>query len=229
MPMCTHFLGIQGGSGVIVGRSCIHEIRGSAKSCLGNGIFCIVSFVFWDNDFLGRNVKWCVEAERRDESERGVCVFDACLFEIRFVLRNGQRRADERCKYAAVKMRRNFILYNLRALRLSCYNGKRISKKNGTKCNMNTQQAILVTMMTGLVLLISAIVFTSMDEYFKDPGLIRYSFIALVFISWVLFVTVSDLYMMHYQMKEDVKNFKEQLHGDIMQRYVDTSNASCPK
>lgn len=93
---------------------------------------------------------------------------------------------------------------------------------------MNTQQAVVIVFMTGLLLVLIAVGFTAFEEQLKNPIFIRYTLISVLMLAWLLVVFVGDLYMMYNQIRYDLKNYQKQNHEVIMKRYVD-AKASCPK
>ena len=94
---------------------------------------------------------------------------------------------------------------------------------------MNTQQGVIVVLMTGLLFIMVSVLFSAMEEQFRDPNMVRYLFLGLVLILWLVIIFVSDLYMMTFQTRSDLKTYQKQNHEAIMKRYIDTSNASCPQ
>tara|TARA_X000000950_G_scaffold266647_1_gene342366 strand:- start:335 stop:670 length:336 start_codon:yes stop_codon:yes gene_type:complete len=109
-----------------------------------------------------------------------------------------------------------------------------VDQRNNTKLKrlyiiiMNTQQAIVVVFMTGLLFVLIGVLFSALEEQLKNPVFIRYILTALIMLAWVVLVSIGDLYMVFYDTKTDLKNYQKQNHEKIMQNYVDVSNASCP-
>lgn len=93
---------------------------------------------------------------------------------------------------------------------------------------MSPQQSIIIVLLTGLLLIIIAVTFTALEDVLKNPVFFKYSLMAIIILTWLFVIFVSDLYLLHYKLREDVKNYQKLNHGTIMQNYIDTSNAQCP-
>lgn len=93
---------------------------------------------------------------------------------------------------------------------------------------MNSQQAIIIILLTGLLLVILAVSFTAMETLLRDPVFIKYSLMASIILAWLMLIFVSDLYISQNKTKDDLKNYQKQNHESIMQNYIDASNAQCP-
>lgn len=86
---------------------------------------------------------------------------------------------------------------------------------------MNTQQAILIVFMTGLLFVLIAVLFESMKDQMMDPSMIRYLVLGFVFMAWIFLILMSDVYILLSKMRTDLAASQTQTHKKIMKRYVD--------